>query len=167
MKLTAERKALFIAELARHGVLARAARAASPQSPDQSGALQTFRDERARDMQFSADWDAAMESARAEVEHEIYRRAQEGWQEPVYGGRYREQVVGTVTRYSDRLLELRAKALMPVYRDKPPAGLAEPNEQLPLSMTEAIGLSIFNEARRLVLQGFSLLPSQEAAHVQS
>jgi len=51
------------------------------------------------------------------VEHEIYRRAQEGWEEPIYGGRHKEKIVGTVRRYSDRLLELRAKALLPAYRE--------------------------------------------------
>lgn len=40
-----------------------------------------------------------------------------GYAEPIYGGRYREQIVGYVTKYSDRLLELRAKALLPAYRE--------------------------------------------------
>lgn len=55
--------------------------------------------------------------ARAEIEHEIYRRSTEGVEEPVYGGKYKETVVGTVRRYSDRLLELRARAMLPAYRD--------------------------------------------------
>ena len=113
--LSAERKGAFVAELARHGIAMRAARSASPHSA--SGALSTFQDERQRDPEFAAAWDDAVESARADVEHEIYRRSTEGYEEPVYGGKYRETVVGTVRRYSDRLLELRARALLPAYRD--------------------------------------------------
>lgn len=113
--LSAERKAAFVAELARHGIAMRAARSASPHST--SGALSTFQDERQRDLDFAAAWDDAVEAARADVEHEIYRRSTEGYEEPVYGGKYRETVVGTVRKYSDRLLELRARALLPAYRD--------------------------------------------------
>ncbi len=113
--LSAERKAAFVAELARHGIAMRAARSASPHST--SGALSTFQDERQRDPDFAAAWDDAVEAARADVEHEIYRRSTEGYEEPVYGGKYRETVVGTVRKYSDRLLELRARALLPAYRD--------------------------------------------------
>ncbi|WP_303718716.1 hypothetical protein [Brevundimonas naejangsanensis] len=113
--LSAKRKATFVAELARHGIAMRAARSASPHS--NSGALSTFQDERQRDPEFAAAWDDAVESARADVEHEIYRRSTEGYEEPVYGGKYRETVVGTVRKYSDRLLELRARALLPAYRD--------------------------------------------------
>lgn len=113
--LTPERKAAFIAELSRHGIVMRAARAASPHST--GGAATTFQDERQRNAEFAAAWDEALEMARADVEHEIYRRSTEGYDEPVFGGKYREQVVGTVRRYSDRLLELRARALLPAYRD--------------------------------------------------
>src|SRR3546814_6228719 len=113
--LTPERKAAFLAELARHGIAVRAARAASPQSAQ--GALSTFKNERQRDPEFAAAWEEALDTARAEVDHEIYRRAVEGYDEPVYGGKYREQVVGTVRKYSDRLLELRARAMLPAYRD--------------------------------------------------
>ena len=116
--LSANRKAAFIAELARHGIAMRAARAASPHT--ETGALSTFQDERQRDPAFAAAWDDAVEVARADVEHEIYRRSTEGYEEPVFGGRYRETVVGTVRRYSDRLLELRARALLPAYRDGVP-----------------------------------------------
>lgn len=113
--MTPERKAAFIAELARHGIANRAARAASPGSA--GGAMTSFKDARERDPAFAAAWVEALETARAEVEHEIYRRSTEGYEEPVFGGKYREVVVGTVRRYSDRLLELRARALLPAYRD--------------------------------------------------
>lgn len=115
--LSPERKAAFIAELARHGIANRAARAASPHSPSPTGCLSTFADERQRDPGFAAAWEEAIDIARAEVEHEIYRRSTEGVDEPVFGGKYRETIVGTVRKYSDRLLELRARALLPAYRD--------------------------------------------------
>lgn len=116
-KLTERRKKVFLAELARHGIIVRAARAASPRASGQYGAVRTFKDERDRDPEFADQWEEAMETAKADVEHELYRRAQEGYSEPIYGGRYKEQVVGYVTKYSDRLLELRAKALLPAYRE--------------------------------------------------
>ena len=115
LPMTAERKAAFLAELARHGIANRAARAASPGSA--AGAMTTFKDARERDPAFAVAWEEALETARADVEHEIYRRSTEGYEEPVFGGRYKETVVGTVRRYSDRLLELRARALLPAYRD--------------------------------------------------
>lgn len=117
LPLSDERKAGFLAELARHGIASRAARAASPHTVRPSGCLSTFKDERQRDPVFAAAWEEAVDAARADIEHEIYRRAQEGYDEPVFGGKFREQVVGTVRRYSDRLLELRARALLPAYRD--------------------------------------------------
>jgi len=117
MKLTDRRKRAFLKELELHGIQTRAARAASPRASSRYGAIQTFKDERERDPEFARQWDEAMQAAEASIEHEIYRRAQEGWEEPIYGGRHRERIVGSVRKYSDRLLELRAKALLPAYRE--------------------------------------------------
>ncbi|WP_417322481.1 hypothetical protein [Erythrobacter aureus] len=117
MKLTDRRKKAFLAEFARHGILVRAARAASPRASARYGAVQTFKDERERDPEFARQWDEALLTAEASIEAEIYRRAQEGIEEPIYGGKYREKVVGTVRKYSDRLLELRARAMLPAYRE--------------------------------------------------
>lgn len=117
MKLTDRRKRAFLKELELHGIQTRAARAASPRASSRYGAIQTFKDERERDPEFARQWDEAMQAAEASIEHEIFRRAQEGWEEPIYGGRHRERVVGTVRKYSDRLLELRARALLPAYRE--------------------------------------------------
>ena len=116
-ELSAQRKQLFLEELERHGVIARAARAASPHSGSKRGCLQTFYDARERDKEFAAAWDEAVAQAKGAIEHEIHRRAVEGYEEPIYGGQYKEKIVGTVRRYSDRLLELRARALIPEYRD--------------------------------------------------
>lgn len=116
-KLTSRRKKAFLDELRLHGILVRAARAASPRASGRYGAKQTFLDERDRDPEFARQWDEAMEAAEAAIEHEIYRRAIEGWEEPIYGGRHKERIVGTVRKYSDPLLMFRAKALLPAYRE--------------------------------------------------
>jgi hypothetical protein len=50
------------------------------------------------------------------VRNEIHRRAIEGWEEPVFGSLGFQQgsgQIGTVTRFSDRLLELQAKRVLP------------------------------------------------------
>ncbi len=52
------------------------------------------------------------------IETEIQRRAIEGIDEPIIGGKDRDQVVVTVKRYSDRLLEFLAKRHIPEYREK-------------------------------------------------
>src|SRR3546814_20151837 len=109
--LTPERKAAFLAELARHGIAVRAARAASPQSAQ--GALSTFKNERQRDPEFAAAWEEALETARAEVDPAIYRRPVEGYDEPVYAGKYPTQVVGTLRQSSHRLLYIRPPQIFP------------------------------------------------------
>ncbi len=52
---------------------------------------------------------------RARLQDTIHDRAVNGWEEPVY---YRGEQVGSVRRYSDRLLELQVKRHMPEYREK-------------------------------------------------
>ena len=106
--LDENRKAIFLAELRRHGIPVAAARAASPHSA--GGAISSFYHLRRMDPEFAAAWADALQEACANVESEIHRRAVEGWEEPVF---QRGELVGTITKYSDRLLELRAKGLMP------------------------------------------------------
>ena len=48
------------------------------------------------------------------VEAEIRRRGVEGWDEPVFQGGKR---VGVIRRYSDRMLEILAKAHRPKFRE--------------------------------------------------
>lgn len=52
--------------------------------------MTTFKDARERDPASAAAWEGALETARAEVEHEIYRRSTEGCEEPVLSGKYNE-----------------------------------------------------------------------------
>lgn len=107
--MTPKRREVFLAELSRHGVFARAARAASPHS--KTGAIYSFRDLRDRDAEFAARCDEAMEQARAEIEMELHRRSVLGVDEPIYGTNGVQ--VGTRKRYSDKLLALRAQSMMP------------------------------------------------------
>lgn len=107
--LTAKRKALFLSELARHGVAIRAARVASPESL--GGALQTFKDERARDDRFRAAWDEAIQSADGDLLIELHRRAVEGVPTDIRGPN--GQVVGQYHRVSDRLLVEKLRSRFP------------------------------------------------------
>jgi len=60
----------------------------------------------------------AIERYRESLEHEARRRAVDGWDEPVIGGKFRDEVVAHVRRYDSRLMELMLKRHIPEYRDK-------------------------------------------------
>jgi hypothetical protein len=109
--LTTARKEAFLCALARHGVAARAAREASPGS--KTGALQTFKDERKRDAEFDDAWNEAVESAHADLLHELIRRAKDGTDETVYGPS--GQPIGNRKKYSDRLLLEAVRARFPEF----------------------------------------------------
>lgn len=55
---------------------------------------------------------------RDSIEAEIRRRAIQGIDEPIIGGKDRDEVVITVKRYSDKLLEMYAKRHIPEYRER-------------------------------------------------
>ena len=67
---------------------------------------------------FADEFEEAKGLFRDAIEAEIQRRAMVGWEEPVIGGKDRDQVVTTITKYSDRLLELFAKRHIDGYREK-------------------------------------------------
>src|SRR6266567_3798864 len=67
------------------------------------------------DETFSFAFNQAKEDAKDVIRGEIYRRAIEGWDEPVWGP---NALKGVVRKYSDTLLIFHAKMLMPEYRDK-------------------------------------------------
>jgi hypothetical protein len=112
LPITDERRTVFLATLSRTGSFAEAARAASPHA--RSGAVTSFRDLARRDPGFAAEVEEAMHEARGVVEAEIHRRAVEGVERVVYGKDGKP--IGTVREYSDRLLELKARAVLPEYR---------------------------------------------------
>jgi hypothetical protein len=98
--LSANRKQAFLAELSKHGVAIRAARAASPGST--TGALTTFKDERARDEAFARAWDEAIENAHASLLEELIRRGKDGVDVPLQDAS--GNIVGWKKQYSDKLL---------------------------------------------------------------
>lgn len=79
----------------------------------------------ADDEEFRADYNHARGRDFEEIRAEIRRRAIDGVDEPVY---HRGAIVGHVTKYSDRMLELMAKAQVPEYGDKTQLVLTGPND---------------------------------------
>jgi hypothetical protein len=108
--MTQARRDAFLKSLREHGVFMAAARDASPNCSTIAGPSQSFKDLMARDDVFRQEVEAAIEEANAKVELEIHRRAVEGYEEPVF---YMGEVVGSIRKWSDRLLELRAKGALP------------------------------------------------------
>ena len=62
MRMTEDRKRVFVEQLRRHGVVSRAARSASPGA--RGAAVQSFRDELRRDSKFAVQWAKAAILAR-------------------------------------------------------------------------------------------------------
>lgn len=102
LKMTPERKALFIEKLAEFGVAEWAAVEASPGA--KGSCISTFHDAAERDPEFADEWTAAMERGRMRVVREAYRRAVEGDQ--TYG----KDGAPTGKRYSDSLMGLILKS---------------------------------------------------------
>lgn len=114
MAMTPARIKVFLEDLAKHGSFPAACRTASPHS--RKGCLSTFKDMRKDDPEFAMAVEESMEEARGRLEAELYRRGVEGWDDPVF---QRGEQVGTIRKYSDRLLEIQAKAkLGPEYREQ-------------------------------------------------
>lgn len=65
--------------------------------------------------EFEEMFQLALSDYRESIEQEIHRRAIDGWEEPVY---QKGEMVGTIRRFSDRMLELKAKRHIAEYRDK-------------------------------------------------
>lgn len=116
--MTAKRKATFLRELSCHGVVAVAARTASPGAKD--GARASFYEEREADPKFAADWDAAVEQANANLEMEMHRRGVLGYEEQQLDEN--GVVVRSFRKFSDNLLLALARKRIP--------GFATANVQL-------------------------------------
>jgi len=108
-KFTAEKRAKFLAYLAKYGFVARAARAAGVHRD-------TARNARKSDAVFAVSWDAALAEYTEALEAEADRRAYTGTLKPVFQG---GKKVGVIREFSDTLLIFRLKALKPeVYQDR-------------------------------------------------
>jgi hypothetical protein len=102
-KFTAEKRAKFLAYLAKYGFVARAAKAAGV------GRTCVF-DLKKKDPNFSAAWDEALTDYVEDLEAEADRRAYRGTVKPVFQG---GKKVGCVREFSDTLLIFRLKGLRP------------------------------------------------------
>jgi len=108
------RQQIFLDALAQCGSIKRAARIASPHS--KSGADATFRGYAARSPEFSARIDEALDAYKDSLIAECQRRGRDGFQ-----GRaltYKGEIIGHERAYSDQLLILEMRRLMPEYREK-------------------------------------------------
>jgi hypothetical protein len=96
-------------------------------------ARSTAHDWRAVDAEFMRRWDEAIETAKDALEAEARRRAVEGWQEPVY---QQGRQVGTIQRYSDRMLEVLLKGHKPQFRERSDVtvGVTIPQPQQPVDL---------------------------------
>lgn len=77
-----------------------------------------FEDLKKKVPEFKLLCDEALARYRERLEHEAYRRGVQGWDEPVIGGRNKDQVVAVRTVYDSKALELLLKRHIPEYRDK-------------------------------------------------
>lgn len=120
--VTAARAEVFLEHLARCGVVAEAARLASPHALDRKGASGSFFSLRRRDPVFAVAWEAAQEQADAALLIEARRRAIHGTDKGIFqkGARVQdidpetgEEIPATEKVYSDRLLELLLKSRFP------------------------------------------------------
>lgn len=84
----------------------------------------TAYDWRAADEAFAKAWDDALEVSVDALEAEARRRAVEGWEEPVFQG---GKDVGTIRRYSDRMLEILLKGHRPKFRENQRIEVSGPN----------------------------------------
>lgn len=75
----------------------------------------TTRRHRKSDPVFAEAYEEALEIYRDRIRETVHNRAVEGWEEPVF---YQGELVATIRKFSDRLLELHAKARVPEYRDQ-------------------------------------------------
>jgi hypothetical protein len=100
---TEQRKEKFLKELAKRANVSDAARAAGV---GRSTAYEWYE----ADQGFARRWDEAVEHAVDELEREAWRRAAEGFDEPVY---QKGELVGHVRRYSDQLMSVLLKAHRP------------------------------------------------------
>ena len=120
--VTPARARVFLEHLARCGVVAEAARLASPHALDRKGASGSFHSLRRRDPVFAVAWEEAQEQADAALLIEARRRAVHGTEKGIFqkGARVLDvdpetgkSVPATEKVYSDRLLELLLKSRFP------------------------------------------------------
>jgi len=97
---------------------------------------------RKREPEFAAAWAEALQIGLDRLEDEAVRRAMDGTEEPVF---YQGQQVGTVQKYSDRMLTVLLKAHRPErYGDKVDVGVSDELKRL---------LGVIDQASPVTLDG--------------
>jgi hypothetical protein len=76
---------------------------------------ETVKKQRKKDPGFVELEQEAQRIYRARLAAEVHRRGMEGIEEPIY---WNGKIVGYITKYSDKMLELHVKRHIPEYRDK-------------------------------------------------
>ncbi|MGE4442718.1 MAG: hypothetical protein AB7D27_14695 [Desulfomicrobium sp.] len=108
-KFTADKRSVFLAALAKHGFVARAAAEAGVH---RSTVLRA----KDADKAFSKAWEEAKDEYTERLEQEADRRAYKGMSKPIF---YKGKKCGVIREFSDTLLIFRLKALKPeVYKDR-------------------------------------------------
>ena len=62
--------------------------------------------------------EVAMERYRESLEREAHRRGVEGWDVPIIGGKFKDEIVAYEKKYDGKLLELMLKRHIPEYRER-------------------------------------------------
>jgi len=105
--MTQARMDLFIEHLTTFGLVGLACKHASAHAP--AGGTKTFYQERKKNPEFRERWEEALMLADEAILKEMHRRGLEGWAETT--------AFGSVTRYSDKLLEIYGKVKSKRIRD--------------------------------------------------
>jgi len=115
--VSAARREIFLAELARTGVVAHAARVASSEGMSRKGPSSSFYQARRDDPAFAVRWQNALEESDSKLLIEARRRAIEGTDRGIFQQGKRvfdhDGKPATHKEYSDRILELILKARFP------------------------------------------------------
>lgn len=121
--LTPKRQETFLKALAENGSVVDACAAAGISSTSAY---------RARDRieGFARRWDAALAKVRPKLEEAAYKRAVEGWEEPIYQN---GKLVGMKKRFSDSLLKMLVQRETP-----PPDKMDEHTRRIALAEVEAV-----------------------------
>ena len=80
--------------------------------------ISTIRSHLQKNPEFAQAWEIAQEQYSDHVTSLIEERAFTGIEEPIIGGRHRDEVVGHKRTYSDSLAVLHAKRYVPAYRER-------------------------------------------------
>lgn len=113
-RLSQEQAEAYLAEVARTGLLIKSCKAAGV-------SYMTVKRQREEAEDFEEAVQEALEVYREVIQEEIHRRAIEGVDQPVFGPLgpgLGSGEIGSVRKYSDKLLELHAKRHIAAYRDK-------------------------------------------------